>query len=47
MVESSIIYTLLGVYNLSEFELVMNGNNYCKFHGKVGHYIDDCEEFHQ
>jgi hypothetical protein len=32
---------------LSEFELVMNGNNYCKFHGKVGYHIDDCEEFHQ
>ena len=32
---------------LYEFELVMNGNNYCKFHGKVGHHIDDCEEFHQ
>ncbi|XP_073267150.1 uncharacterized protein [Populus alba] len=26
---------------------VMNGNNYCKFHGKVGHHINDCEEFHQ
>jgi hypothetical protein len=25
----------------------MNGNNYCKFHGKVGYHIDDCEEFHQ
>ena len=25
----------------------MNGNNYCKFHGKMGHHIDDCEEFHQ
>ena len=32
---------------LSEFEPVMNENNYCKFHGKVGHHIDDCEEFHQ
>ena len=32
---------------LFEFEPVMNGNNYCKFHGKVGHHIDDCEEFHQ
>ncbi|KAJ6884344.1 hypothetical protein NC652_031366 [Populus alba x Populus x berolinensis] len=31
---------------LSEFEPVMNENNYCKFHGKVGHHIDDCEEFH-
>ena len=26
---------------------MMNENNYCKFHGKVGHHIDDCEEFHQ
>jgi hypothetical protein len=25
----------------------MNGNNYCKFHGEVGHHIDDCQEFHQ
>lgn len=25
----------------------MNGNNYCKFHGMVGHHIEDCEEFHQ
>ena len=32
---------------LFEFELVINRNNYCKFQGKVGHHIDDCEEFHQ
>jgi len=32
---------------LSEFELVMNVNNYCKFHGEVGHHIDDCQEFHR
>ncbi|XP_011009973.1 PREDICTED: uncharacterized protein LOC105114938 [Populus euphratica] len=32
---------------LSEFEIVINGNNYCKFHGEVGHHIDYCEEFHQ
>ena len=25
----------------------MNGNNYYKFHGKVGHHINNCEEFHQ
>ena len=31
---------------LSEFESVMNENNYCKFYGKVGYYIDDCEEFY-
>ena len=32
---------------LSEFEPLMNGNNYYKFHGKVGHHINNCEEFHQ
>lgn len=31
---------------LLEVEPVMNGHNYCKFHGEVGHHIDDCQEFH-
>ena len=26
---------------------MMNENNYCKFHGEVGHHIDDCQQFHQ